>query len=207
MITKKDCLKQIREVIDGVLSTVDEKGNSQSRIIDIMHIDEETVYFLTARGKNVYKEIINHPQISYVNLKDNKSVRINGIAKKLDNQKKWIDLMFEENPFMNNVYPEESRYILEPFKVVSGEMEYFDLTQKPIFRQTFKINTDTITKKGYIITEKCIQCGLCAEKCPQKVITEGTPYKISQNNCLHCGICYENCPAKAIKYRKINNNE
>jgi len=207
MITKKDCLKQIREVIDGVLSTVDENGNSQSRIIDIMHIDEETVYFLTARGKNVYKEIINHPQISYVNLKDNKSVRITGIAKKLDDQKKWIDLMFEENPFMNNVYPGESRYILEPFKVVSGEMEYFDLTQKPIFRQTFKINIDTISKKGYIISEKCIQCGLCAEKCPQKVITEGNPYKISQNNCLHCGICYENCPAKAIKYLKIDNNE
>ena len=63
MITKKDCLEQIREVIDGVLSTVDENGNSQSRIIDIMHIDEDTIYFLTARGKNVYKELINHPQI------------------------------------------------------------------------------------------------------------------------------------------------
>lgn len=64
-----------------------------------------------------------------------------------------------------------------------------------------------ISKKGYIISEKCIQCGLCAEKCPQKVITEGNPYKISQNNCLHCGICYENCPAKTIKYLKIDNNE
>lgn len=199
MITKKDCLEQIREVIDGVLSTVDENGNSQSRIIDIMHIDEDTIYFLTARGKNVYKELINHPQISYVNLKENKSVRINGIAKKLDDQKKWIDLMFEENPFMNNVYPGESRYILEPFKVVSGEIEYFDLTQKPIFRQKFKINNGTISEKGYVITEKCIECGLCAKICPQKIINEGKPYTISKENCLHCGLCYENCPAKAIK--------
>lgn len=199
MITKKDCLEQVREVIDGVLSTVDENGNSQSRIIDIMHIDEDTIYFLTARGKNVYKEIINHPQISYVNLKDNKSVRINGIAKKLDDQKKWIDLMFEENPFMNNVYPGESRYILEPFKVVSGEIEYFDLTQKPIFRQSFKINDEMISEKGYVITEKCIECGLCAKMCPQKIISEGKPYIISKDNCLHCGLCYENCPAKAIK--------
>ncbi|WP_323737621.1 4Fe-4S binding protein (plasmid) [Methanosphaera sp. ISO3-F5] len=199
MITKKECLEQIREVIDGVLSTVDENGNSQSRIIDIMHIDEDTIYFLTARGKNVYKELINHPQISYVNLKDNKSVRINGIAKKLDDQKKWIDLMFEENPFMNNVYPGESRYILEPFKVVSGEIEYFDLTQKPIFRQNFKINNGTISEKGYLITEKCIECRLCAKICPQKIINEGKPYTISKENCLHCGLCYENCPAKAIK--------
>ena len=81
MISKKECLEQVREVIDGVLSTVDKNGNSQSRIIDVMHIDDEAIYFLTARGKNVYEEIMNHPQISYVNLKDNKSVRINGIAK------------------------------------------------------------------------------------------------------------------------------
>ena len=107
--------------------------------------------------------------------------------------------MFEENPFMNNVYPGESRYILEPFKVVSGEIEYFDLTQKPIFRQNFKINNGTISEKGYVITEKCIECGLCAKICPQKIINEGKPYTISKENCLHCGLCYENCPAKAIK--------
>ena len=110
MVTKKECLEQVREVIDGVLSTVDEEGNSQSRIIDIMHTDEDTVYFLTARGKDVYKELINHPQMSYVNLKDNKSVRINGIAERLEDQRKWIDLMFEENSYMNNVYPGDSRY-------------------------------------------------------------------------------------------------
>ena len=42
---------------------------------------------------------MNHPQISYLNFKDNKSVRITGIAKKLENQKKWIDLMFDENKY------------------------------------------------------------------------------------------------------------
>ncbi|MGN1362424.1 MAG: pyridoxamine 5'-phosphate oxidase family protein [Methanobrevibacter sp.] len=88
MSSKKECLEQMRNVIDGVLSTVDFKGNPQSRVIDIMHIDDETVYFLTARGKDVYREIRNHPQISYLNFKDNKSVRITGTAKKLENQKK-----------------------------------------------------------------------------------------------------------------------
>lgn len=202
MVTKTECLEQVRDVIDGVLSTVDENGNSQSRIIDVMHIDEDTIYFLTARGKNVYKELINHPQISYVNLKNNKSVRINGIVEKIDEQKKWIDLMFDENPYMNNVYPGDSRYILEPFKVVKGEIEFFDLTQKPILRENFIIGEGTISNKGYIISDKCIQCGLCKTKCPQKVISDGVPYKISAHNCLHCGLCYENCPAQAIE--KIN---
>ena len=199
MVTKKDCLEQVRRVIDGVLSTVDEEGNSQSRIIDVMHIDDETIYFLTARGKNVYNELINHPQVSYVNLENNKSVRITGIAKKLENQKKWIDLMFDENQYMNNVYPGDNRYVLEPFKIVSGEIEFFDLTQKPILRENFTINDGTITKKGFYITDNCIQCGLCKQNCPQQIIDEGTPFEINQNHCLHCGICFEKCPVEAIE--------
>lgn len=198
MVTKKECLEQVREVIDGVLSTVDENGNSQSRIIDIMLIDDETVYFLTARGKNVYKELINHPQVSYVNLKDNKSVRINGIAEKLDNQKEWIDLMFQENSYMNNVYPGESRYILEAFKIAEGEIEFFDLTQKPILRESFTIGDYEVSPKGYIISDECIECGKCETICPQKTIIKEYKYLIRQEHCLHCGLCYENCPVEAI---------
>ncbi|AMK16137.1 4Fe-4S binding protein [Methanobrevibacter olleyae] len=198
MVRKEDCLKQIREVIDGILSTVDEEGNPQSRVIDIMLIDEETVYFLTARGKDVYKEIINHPQVSYLNLRANKSVRITGIAKKLDNQKEWIDKMFEENKYMNNVYPGDARYILEPFYIEKGEIEFFDLTQKPILREKFTIGNWEIKEKGFLISEECIECGTCQDLCPQKIIKEGSPFEIAQNHCLHCGLCYENCPSEAI---------
>lgn len=198
MISKKDCLKQAREVIDGVLSTVDEDGNPQSRVIDIMLIDDETVYFLTARGKDAYKELIAHPQVSYLNLKDNKSVRITGIAKRLENQKEWIDKMFEENRYMNNVYPGDARYILEPFCIEKGEIEVFDLTQKPIYREKFTIGNWKIKEKGYRISGECIECGTCKDLCPQQSISEGTPFEIAQNHCLHCGLCYENCPSEAI---------
>lgn len=200
MSSKEECLKQMRDVIDGVLSTVDADGNPQSRVIDIMHIDDETAYFLTARGKDVYREIINHPQISYLNFKDNKSVRVTGTAEKLDDQKKWIDLMFEENSYMNNVYPGQSRYILEPFKITDGEIEFFDLTKKPILRQHFTIGNGKITKKGFEVTDTCISCGICIENCPQKaIIMMKNKSYIKQPNCLHCGLCYENCPVQAIK--------
>lgn len=198
MITKEECFKQLREVIDATLSTVDENGHPQSRIIDIMHIEDEKIYFLTGRGKDVYKEIMNNPHISYLSLKDNKSIRISGKAKKLDNQKYWIDLMFNENKFLNNVYPNETRYILEPFCIEDGEMEFFDLTQKPIYRTSFKLGKGEITQKGYEISDKCIGCGTCLQNCPQKIPKEGHPYEIPQENCLHCGLCYENCPAEAI---------
>ena len=87
MITKDECFKFLREVIDATLSTVDKDGNPQSRIIDIMHIEDEKIYFLTARGKHVYREILNHPQVSYLCLNNNRTVRISGSAYKLDDQK------------------------------------------------------------------------------------------------------------------------
>ena len=198
MITKEECFKQLRSVIDATLSTVDEKGNPQSRIIDIMHIEDEKIFFLTARGKHVYKEILNHPQVSYLCLNNNKSIRISGEAKKLDDQKYWIDLMFDENKFLNNVYPGAARYILEPFCIESGEMEYFDLTQKPIFRKSFTLNGGKITPKGFEITDDCVGCATCFGACPQHAINEGAPFEIMKEHCLHCGRCFENCPMSAI---------
>ena len=156
MITKEECFKKLREIIDVTISTVDTNGNPQSRIIDIMHNNSDTIYFLTARGKNFYKELENNPHISILGLKDNKTIRIETKAKKLADQKKWIDLMFEKNPIMNNVYPDKSRYILEPFCITSGKIEYFDLTQHPIYRKTILLNnTDPIVKTGYEINNKC----------------------------------------------------
>ena len=139
---------------------------------------------------------MNHPQISYLNFKDNKSVRITGIAKKLENQKKWIDLMFDENKYMNNVYPGDTRYILEPFKVISGEMEFFDLTQKPILRESFVIGDGEITVKGFEITTNCIECGTCLHICPQQTISQGTPYSINQSTVFPAGYGLKSVPLK-----------
>ena len=170
MITKEECFKQLREVIDATLSTVDKNGNPQSRIIDIMYIEDDRIYFLTARGKHVYEEILNHPQVSYLCLNNNKTIRISGKAHKLDDQKYWIDLMFDENKFLNNVYPGAARYILEPFCIEVGEMEFFDLTQNPIYRKSFTLGNGRITPKGFEITDVCVGCATCFGACPQHAI-------------------------------------
>ena len=99
---------------------------------------------------------------------------------------------------MANVYPGDTRSIGIIFCIDRAEVEYFNLGVNPIFRDTYTLGGGTITKKGYNITEKCIGCGKCRTKCPQRCIEEGKPYRIQQNHCLHCGSCYENCPVKAI---------
>ena len=44
---------------------------------------------------------------------------------------------------MNDVYPGESRYILEAFCIAEGEVEFFDLGKSPIYRETFTLGSDS----------------------------------------------------------------
>ena len=127
-------------------------------------------------------------------------IRLSGkaYAVKDEEQKYWRDIIFEEQPYLANVYPGDTRDIGIIFCIDKGEMEYFNLGVNPIFRETYAMGNGKINKKGYFITDGCIQCGLCKKNCPQRCIEEGKPYMIRQNNCLHCGNCYEKCPVNAV---------
>ena len=192
----QECLHILREIKDVSFATVDEKGFPQVRIIDVMLIENNKLYFCSARGKDFYKQLkINNHVALCAMTKNYQMIRYSGKAQRLDNQKYWIDRIFKENPSMNHVYPNESRYILEAFCIEKGQLEYFDLSQEPIEREYFSINHE-VKRKGYMITDQCIQCGRCEKLCPQQCIHD---YKIKPNHCLHCGLCYEECPVQAIK--------
>ena len=65
---------------------------------------------------------------------------------------------------------------------------------------------------AYKVTEKCLKCGVCLEKCPERAIIvdeeikdyDGfTFYKVSidPKKCTDCGVCVSEeywCPAQAI---------
>ena len=195
----QDCLQILRDVKDAAFATVDEKGVPQVRIIDVMLAENEKIYFCTARGKDFYAQLMqnNHIAVTAVN-RDFQMVRLTGTAEKLKDQKDWIDRIFQENPSMNSVYPKESRYILEPFCIADANIEFFDLSQEPIYRENFVIGNRKEQKKEFEISVSCIGC---ERVCPQQCISSGTPYEINQNHCLHCGLCFENCPVKAVKRR------
>ena len=101
----QNCLQILRDVKDVAFATVDEKGLPQIRIIDVMLVENEKMYFCTARGKDFYTQLMhdNHIAITAVN-KDFQMVRLSGTAEKLMEQKVWIDRIFNENPSMNSVY-------------------------------------------------------------------------------------------------------
>ncbi len=144
VVTKKDtmnrrstmnaqrCLEILREIKDVAFATVDEKGFPQVRIIDVMIVENEKLYFCTARGKDFYRQLMSNNQVAVTGMnKEYQMIRLTGRAKKLAEQKKWIDRIFNENPSMKAVYPNESRMILEAFCIEEGELEFFDLGKEP----------------------------------------------------------------------------
>ena len=124
------CLEILREIKDVAFATVDENGFPQNRIIDVMIVEDGKLYFCTARGKDFYRQLLDHGQVAITGLNmDYQMVRLNGKAKRLAQHEKWIDRIFAENPSMNAVYPNDSRYILEPFCIDQGQIEFFENQQ------------------------------------------------------------------------------
>lgn len=196
------CLKKMELVEVLAFATVDSQGAPQIRNISAIHYEENALYFFTARGKNFCRELEEDGRVqilAYTKYKE--MIRLSGKAYAVadEDQKKWTDVIFEEQPYLANVYPGDTRNIGIIFCIDEGEVEYFNLGVNPIFRETYSLGNAVVHKKGYLITDACIGCGACQSMCPQRCIEEGAPYKIEQEHCLHCGSCFENCPVGAIK--------
>lgn len=206
------CLKKMELVGVLAFATVDSEGAPQIRNISAIHYETDAIYFLTARGKNFCRELQEDGRVQilcYTKYKE--MIRMSGRAYEVsdDEQIKWRDMIFEEQPYLANVYPQDTREICTIFCIDKADIEYFNLGANPIFREIYHMGNDIISKsnavksqkpqKGYYITDACIGCGNCLSRCPQRCIDEGKLFSIRQNNCLHCGACFENCPVQAIK--------
>ena len=207
----KDYLRILKDEIHStVIATIDEKGRPVTRVIDIMLTDENSLYFITAKGKAFYSQLMADPYVAISGMcggegtMNKKAVSIRGKAVNIGSEK--LDEVFRQNPYMAEIYPqEESRRALEVFQVAEGTGEFFDLSVKPIYRDTFVLGAEqreTEEPGGYFITDRCHGCRICYSKCPQKCIDmSAKPFLIQQEHCLHCGNCMEACPFGAVEKR------
>lgn len=199
MYTAQDCIHLMGEIRSLSYATVDENGDPQVRIIDTLE-HKGKLYFVTARGKEFYKQIAGNGKVGIVGMtKDWRMLRMNATVQPVGRE--YVDLIFREFKGINDVYPGDKRRILDAFCVQSGYGELFDLSSTPIYREDFAFGGGQSVDKGFRITGDCTACGTCAQSCPQDCIDAGAIYEIRQHNCLHCGMCLEVCPFEAVVLR------
>ena len=196
----------VNEIHTTVVATVDDEGLPVTAAIDMMDCDENSLYFLTAKGKSFYERLIKRGFLALTAMKgkdtmSSAAVSIRGRVRELGYEK--IPELFAKNPYMKEIYPtEDSMKALTVFQIYEGTGEWFDLSKKPIERASFTFGGAAQKPEGYFITDACIGCGSCATVCPQNCINaESIPYVIEQEHCLHCGNCMETCPVGAVERR------
>ena len=194
------------EIHRTIVATVDDEGLPVTAAIDMMDSDEKSLYFLTAKGKGFYDRLKKREFLALTAMKgedtmSSVAVSIRGKVRELGYDK--IPELFEKNPYMRKIYPtEESMQALTVFQIYEGSGEWFDLSKKPIERDSFTFGGVVKKAEGYFITGTCIGCGSCAAVCPQNcIIQDEMPFVIEQEHCLHCGNCMTACHVDAVERR------
>ena len=200
----KDYLNYVvHEIHRTIVATVDDEGLPVTAAIDMMDCDDNSLYFLTAKGKGFYDRLTKRQFLAFTAMKGEDTmstvaVSIRGKVRELGYER--IPELFEKNPYMHQIYPtEESMKALTVFQIYEGSGEWFDLSRKPIERASFTFGGVEKKIEGYFITDSCIGCGSCVAVCPQGCIRQDSiPFRIEQEHCLHCGNCMTACPVGAV---------
>ena len=203
----KDYLNYVvHEIHRTIVATVDDEGLPVTAAIDMMDCDENSLYFLTAKGKGFYDRLVKRQFLAFTAMKGEDTmstvaISIRGKVRELGYDR--IPQLFEKNPYMHQIYPtKESMKALTVFQIYEGSGEWFDLSKKPIERASFTFGGVEMKTEGYFITDSCIGCGSCVAVCPQGCIRQDSiPFRIEQEHCLHCGNCMTACPVGAVERR------
>ena len=201
-MTRNDYLKLLVEDIHSTtVATIGSDGRPQTRVIDMMLWDDHGIYFLTAKGKAFYTQLMEQSFIALSATKDKVSVSLRGKVKNIGSDK--LDEIFEKNPYMQSIYPGDTSAALEVFCLYEAEGEYFDIRDPAhVTRDSIVIGQAAAIPSGYFVGNGCIGCKLCYSVCPQKCMDIAKkPVVIDQHRCLHCGRCAEICPRQIIEKR------
>ncbi len=195
-------LKVLVEDIHSVtIATVDEMGRPVTRVIDMMLYDDAGVYFLTAKGKAFYEQLMEQKYVSLSAVQGKMSIALHGNIRCIGQEK--LDAIFEKNVYMQSIYPQGKREPLQVFQLYEATGQYFDISDPShIVHEDIQIGQSKQDVHGYFVNDNCVGCHACVSVCPQNCIQrKGNQVEIIQSHCLRCGACMQACPHAAIDHR------
>ena len=121
MQTKEYLEYIVDHIHSAVFATVDSQGRPVTCAIDLMDYDENSLYFLTAKGKNFYDRLKANENIAFTAMKGEDTlscvaVSVQGKAKEIGPDR--LPDLFRKNPYMEKIYPDvRSHSALTVFKI------------------------------------------------------------------------------------------
>ena len=91
----------VEDIHSTTVATIGADGHPQTRVIDMMLYDEKEVYFLTARGKVFYEQLMEQKYVAISATKDKMAISLRGKIKNISYEK--LDEIFEKNTYMQKI--------------------------------------------------------------------------------------------------------
>ena len=93
------CLKKMQLAGTLSLATVDESGAPQIRCVSAVHYESHAIYFLTARGKEMARQLMADGRVqTLVHTRFNEMIRMSGVATPVSDSEQvhWRDVIYAE---------------------------------------------------------------------------------------------------------------
>ena len=118
----------------GVAFATVEDGKPKIRVFEIMKQQGNTLYFVTAPGKEVYRQLQANPNVEILAMKENIFVRIAGRAV-FDVDDATAREIYAANPVLPRLYKAYTDLVYFRLPVVS--LDYYDLTPTPPLQEHY----------------------------------------------------------------------
>ena len=123
---------------DVAFATV-EGGKPKIRVFQIMKQDGRTLYFATAPGKEVYKQLRANPDIEILCMAGDIFVRAAGRAI-FDVDDQTAREIYDMNPCLPRLYKKYTDLVY--FRMPVDTMDYYDLTPTPPIQEHYEYGQD-----------------------------------------------------------------
>lgn len=201
-------------------ATID-KDTPQTRIAHLFAYDHEGLYFRTMITKAFYDQLkktekvsicgmfpkttVSHDEQGMPYFEPGYTIRATGDIKEISFST-LKDKAVDNEMFMLGVKDIEKYPAMTTFCLYRawGEVYDFDFEMEhrnhKLLRTSFSFGGKHIPFRGVRITEDCIACGECQERCSFKAISQyNEKFIIDNTRCDVCGDCYTICPNNAVE--------